>query len=259
MMAPPGQPHEWRTVRYRLVGILGIILIGGGVIQPVVANHYVRHMPLAARKPLKDLPPRIGAYTEAGKGDFVAAQLDLLRPTDQLNRTYRTERGALLNLWSLYWEPYRGKKSAWNLGPHKPDGCYPAAGWQRIPTSVEKLTEIIPGRNVKVSLFSKEGKSRLVLYFTSDDDTAGGLTVFPRTAEGLFRRMLDSWRAPDVERGAQYIVTVEVDVTSDYLKTLKDAGDFIKEIAPILPEYGINILTPTAKSSINASLAQICA
>ncbi len=234
-----GVALPWRMPQYLLVTSLGIILVGGGIIQPVMARHYVRHLPLTERKPFKDMPNHIGNFAETGSGEFVESQLDLLRPTDRLNRTYRTEQGTLINLWSLYWEPYRGKKSGWSLNPHKPDGCYPAAGWNRLPIASEKLVGIIPGRDIQVRLFAKDGRKRLLLYFTSQVDAPGGLTTFPATAAGRFRQMLESWHSPDVLLGAQYVVTVETDVTTDLGVCLGEVTDFVKRLAPLLPSYGV--------------------
>lgn len=234
-----GASAPWQLPQYLLVGAVGLVLVVGGVIQPVMAKHYVRHMPLAARKPFKELPNRIGSYTETGKGDFVAAQLDLLKPTDTLNRTYRSERGTLVNLWTLYWEPYRGKKSAWNLNPHKPDGCYPAAGWEQVQGGPTVLKGLIPGRDIQIRLFRKERTSRLIFYVTSGVENPGGLTSFPGTAAGRFRQMVDSWRAPDVVLGEQYIVTVETDVASDPGKAVAEVTEFMKQLAPLLPQFGI--------------------
>ncbi len=235
-----GKEAPWRPPSYLLTATLGAILLMGGIIQPVMVKHYVRHLPVAERKPFKEMPTHMGRFAETGKGDFVETQLDLLRPTDKLNRTYRTERGALISLWSLYWEPYRGKKSAWSLNPHKPDGCYPAAGWSRIPIAPEKLVGVIPGKDIQVRLFTKEGKRRLLFYFTSQlDAPSGGLSSFPGTAAGRFRQMLDSWRSPDVILGAQYVVTVETEVTSDIGGSVAEVTDFVKQLAPLLPGYGI--------------------
>ncbi len=229
----------WQMAQYLLVSSLALVLALGGIIQPVMARHYVRHLPLAERKPFKALPDHIGRFAETGKGEFVEAQLDLLRPTDKLNRTYKTERGTMINLWSLYWEPYRGKKSGWNLNPHKPDGCYPSAGWTRIPIAPEKLAGIFPGRDIQVRLFAKEGKKRLIFYFTSQVEAPGGITSLSASAGGRLRQMLDSWRSPDVILGAQYVVTIESDITSDIGGSVAEVTEFVKQLAPLLPTYGI--------------------
>ena len=227
-----------RAVAYRMTAVLALFLVLGTAVQVVIKRHYLQTMPVATRKTFAVFPAKVGDFVESGKGGFEMTQIDLLRPSDMLNKTYRSPNGNMLALWSLYWEPNRGKSSGWNLGPHSPDGCYPSSGWQRVELGgPDTLANVVPGNDIRVRVFSKEGKKLLILYYKTSDPGSG--FSYPKSAASRLRQMLKSWNSPDVVRGAQYVVTVQVAITTTVQQALADAVLFVTQLAPILPEYGV--------------------
>lgn len=227
-----------KTLPYRLTAVLALFLVLGTAVQIVIQRHYLQTMPVATRKAFAVFPAKVGDFVESGKGGFEMTQIDLLKPSDMLNKTYRSPNGNMLALWSLYWEPNRGKSSAWNLGPHSPDGCYPSSGWQRVELGgPDTLANVVPGNDIRVRVFSKEGKKLLILYYKTSDPGSG--FSYPKTAASRLHQMLNSWNSPDVVRGAQYVVTVQVAITTTVQQALADAVLFVTQLAPILPEYGV--------------------
>ena len=228
--------------RYVFVMALGLLLVLGTASQFIFQRHYVQTMPVATRKAFAAFPSKVGDFVESGKGGFTMSQIDLLRPTDLLSKTYRSPNGTSLSLWSLYWEPYRGKQTAWNLGPHSPDGCYPASGWQKVDLGgADTITGIVSGLDFKVRVFGKEGKKILIIYYSTGDSTSPSKSGFayPKQAASRITQMVTSWHSPDVMRGAQYVVAIQVNITSTVQQALADAVLFVKQLAPILPEYGV--------------------
>jgi exosortase/archaeosortase family protein len=225
--------------RYVFVAVLGLLLVLGTTAQVVVERHYVQTTHgVIQRKTFADFPVKIGDFVQSGKGSFETTQIDLLRPSDMLNKTYRSPNGNNLSIWSLYWEPYRGKKTTWSLGPHSPDGCYPASGWQRVKNiGPNVMSDIIPDRNLKFRVFSKDNKKIVLVYFLSNEPI--GDIVTAKSLVDRLRQMVDSWDSKDLVLGAQYVVTVQATVTSSVNQTVQDVLLFLKQIAPVLPAFGV--------------------
>jgi hypothetical protein len=234
-----GSAQPGPAPRYVFVAVLGLLLVLGTAAQVIIKRHYVQTMPVTTRTAFSAFPAKIGDFVESGKGGFEMTQIDLLRPTDMLNKTYRSPNGTNLSLWSLYWEPYRGKKNAWSLGPHSPDGCYPASGWQTVKSGgPDVITGLIPGKNINVRVFTKESKKIVLVYFLSRE-SSDTVSIYGKSSVNRLKQMVTSWNSPDLTIGAQYVVTVQAPVTSSVQQTLQDVLLFVKQIAPILPTFGV--------------------
>jgi exosortase len=234
-----GSAHPGSAPRYVFVAVLGLLLVLGTAAQVIIKRHYVQTMPVTTRTAFSAFPAKIGDFVESGKGGFEMTQIDLLRPTDMLNKTYRSPNGTNLSLWSLYWEPYRGKKNAWSLGPHSPDGCYPASGWQTVKSGgPDVITGLIPGKNINVRVFTKESKKIVLVYFLSLE-ASDTVSTYGKSSVNRLKQMVTSWNSPDLSIGAQYVVTVQAPVTSSVQQTLQDVLLFVKQIAPVLPTFGV--------------------
>lgn len=102
---------------------IAALLVGGGGYR-LLASYYARpvdSVPLPAGT-LDRVPLRLGAWT----GQDVALDKSVAEATDadvQLNRVYRQGGGAAASLYVAY--GIRGR----DLVPHRPEVCYPGAGW----------------------------------------------------------------------------------------------------------------------------------
>lgn len=66
--------------------------------------------------------------------------------TDQLvQRNYFRQQGTQqVTVYAAYWKP--GQSNPSQVALHTPDGCWPAAGWKKLPTTYESTSLLVSGR-----------------------------------------------------------------------------------------------------------------
>ena len=149
-----------------------------------------------------------------------------------MSKIYRSPAGSDINLWSLYWEPHGSGANV--VHPHSPDVCYPVAGWHPVKSEgADVLTDIIAGRTINSRIFTKDGQTMVLLYCRlSNGDISPSL--YPR-----MKHMATTLISLKTTIGAQYVVVVQSMVKSSVGETMKEATDFFRLLAPILPAFGI--------------------
>lgn len=130
------EPSAYRRTLFA-TGLAAGMLLASGVAYRAVANHYARpsdSIPIP-KGTLAQLPMQIGSWT----GEDVPMSERMVRATDtddHINRRYfRSGRSDTVSLYVAYGVRFR------DLMPHRPEVCYPSAGWTLNPTQT-KNTEI---------------------------------------------------------------------------------------------------------------------
>jgi exosortase len=220
-----------------LIASLGLFLVIGTAAQLLIEHRYaesrsshVKVVPVTARRSFNSFPSRVGDFIESGRGTLLQSQLDFIRPSDTMSKYFRSPKEMYINLWSLYWEPYQGSTDV-SLGPHSPDACYPGAGWEIKTSGSSVITNLVPGRNIYSRIYVKDGKKMVLFYYVS------GVVNSPLHTR--LRHMVRTLLSPEAPIGSQYVVVIQSMVTSSVDQTTEEVIKFMRQLAPVLPAYGV--------------------
>lgn len=218
---------------------LALVMLLGGL--ATLGLHY--HYPFGTAVPPRRLsfdrfPHQVGDFLQVSSDDILPAQLQMLQADDRLVRTYRGPDGRTVRLWALYWAPVRSRWAVPVTGPHRPEVCYPAAGWRRVP-SLERLPAIHSGgfQRLRLRAFRRSGRTRLVLYTMRDRAMLGWHT--PEALAARLRTLLQTLRDPVRIHASRYIVAVETDVTTGTEAARNRLMAFAGQAARHLPDFDI--------------------
>jgi EpsI family protein len=145
-------------------------MIFGGLAAATAATAYARkprtNLQLIGKDQLNAIvPPQIGAWRENDSGALVLPppdQLAQLLYDQQVARTYVADDKLPVMLLMAY-----GSSQGGMLQIHRPEVCYPAAGFT-LSTTRELAWQWAPGRSIPVRRFSARSDTRVehVLYWT---------------------------------------------------------------------------------------------
>jgi len=213
-----------------------LLLAGGAAAGWIIQRHYaVEYRSAAGRRLLRDFPARIGDFAVVRDHGLTEEALAFLRPTDSLCRTYQAADGRAAALTLIYWAPSVTRRTYGCVGPHLPDACYPATGWEQLKDR-DSCCEV-PGaspREAQLRFFRRGEEERAVLYWCKYKQDIGLKGVTSRAAA-----LLETWRTPRRHMGSQYIVTLEADATESAADAVRSVLDVMQLVAPLLGEYGM--------------------
>lgn len=253
--APPTAPSALRAPRVALSGLsslanpsfcAALLLFAAAAVSLGLDTHYDRlyagHLArLASRRSLSGFPAQVGAYTRLASHDLSEGEFRMLDPSEQSIGTYLGPDGRRFSVTILYWDPPSGRPSRRPdllKRPHSPDWCYPAAGWQRLGAfDAACPADVFPGEEGRVRVFERDGQRLVLLFWT-------GVTAARTDApDQVFQRLTDmlrSWRSPPLAN--LHTVTVATAANGDPAGARDAAMAFARELARVLPEYGIGRL-----------------
>ena len=228
--------------------LAGCVLVLGAGVAGVVREHFLtlyRTMvrqeatSLAQRKQLSELPDTIGGFTQFAGHDLSPSEIDTLAMSEYVKRTYAKAGEPEIGLTLMFWNPRQVDVPRWPvLYPHVADGCYPGSGWIRAPRYDKDVRESwLPQGTVLVTrLFSKNGRTRVIVFWRSETHGAGSPGIVPR-----LQKMFTAWsKPPSTHLRSQYSVKIEVDVEGGEVESARKAAvNFARSVAPLLWEYGI--------------------
>ena len=228
--------------RVTLTAVVGLLFGCGAFANYFIGYHYdsVDIERFEKRKPLGDLPKRIGNFVKIADGKVLPEHLEYLSPIDHVIRHYETVDNHGVELRIFYWSPlkFRRFEHREGVGSHIPDVCFPSWGFERIDEFDRELEFSEVGlSNVNVRLFRKENNEKCVLFWYNGKT---GENVLPKGQFALRgQKLLHSWNEPILHHGVQYIVTVIADIKTTRPAAENAAIQFVRDISPILPEFGI--------------------
>jgi len=111
--------------------------------------------------PLSQFPKFVGGYSDMKDIPFDKETLEVLKPTDYLNRIYYAPGLGELGLYIAYFETQRTGAAI-----HSPKNCLPGAGWQPALSTITQLS-LDDGRKVPVNMYiiRKGLDEQIVLYW----------------------------------------------------------------------------------------------
>ncbi len=245
-------PHRtrrplWRAGLASIYGVVAGVLVLGLAANHAIANHYKpkEDQLYQTKKPLTELPERIGTFTMLGTADIGERQLDILDPSDYAVRFYKSSENEVVQVRLIYWNPVRYRSSSEakdrlsGVSGHIPDNCFPAWGYERMTDQdIDASYEDVTYRPLSIRTFSKAGASKCVLFWYEARENV--LQSIDTDIAWRFNKLLESWRRPFSQTHAsQYVVTIVVDVRTDVSRSREVALTFAEALARILPEYGM--------------------
>lgn len=211
------------TVRRRVLFLgvaLAAFLLGSNALV-------ARTISILQRKPMRDFPYRVGNWI--GRDDLLENRvLEKLGVDDYLMREYAGDTGRFW-LYIGYYERQGGTKTI-----HSPKHCYPGSGWEKISSSVVRITvQDRDGRSREIEvnrfLLHKAGEREIVYYWYY----AGGelvATEIGTVIQRLWRAVL--WNQTD---GA--LVRLSARIRGGGEEEEKTIIRFIPAIYPLIPDY----------------------
>lgn len=163
-----------RWFRITALGVMGLILLGGVILQLSVLRFKGTQSELAIGRPLAGrLPVRLatgGVHDEpiAATEEMRKAVGELLNFNDGIYRIYQLP-GVRISVYAAWWES--GRMSPRLVATHTPDVCWPANGWQRdrpAETGLEPLRTMLSADDFargECRVFQLQGKREYVVFW----------------------------------------------------------------------------------------------
>lgn len=173
---------------------------------------------------LGDFPPDLGHWSMAGSTVFSQEILDVLKPSDYLDRRYVNPEGVGINVYVGYHSGGPGVGAI-----HSPKNCLPGSGWFEM--SSEPVVLKLPDRTIHAvySLYRKGATEMAFVYwfeldgYTVDDEYKLKLAEI---ANSITKRRKDS-----------AFLRFTLPVTGDRDQALKALEDFIAVFDPVIHEF----------------------
>ncbi|HEY8563581.1 MAG TPA: EpsI family protein [Pyrinomonadaceae bacterium] len=177
------------------------------------------------RRPLREIPAALGAWTQAGKDiRFDAATESVLLASDYIMRDYvSTDKTA--NLYIGYYESQRAGATY-----HSPQNCMPGSGWEmRTPQSVEINTPAGKSFTVNRYIVQKGNQRQFLIYWYQGRGRVNSSEYLDKIYmifDSILKRRSD---------GA--MVRVMVPIEDDESESLRRAIDLSSQVANTLPSF----------------------
>jgi EpsI family protein len=141
-------PRYWTMVGVLLVAIVGMKMMSHGEATP-------------AALPLTQFPKQIAGFSSVADVPFDKASLEVLNPSDYLNRVYYQPGVGEMGLYIAYFETQRTGTTI-----HSPKNCLPGAGWQPTVSTIVQM-DLPDGRKVPINMYviQKGLEQQVVLYW----------------------------------------------------------------------------------------------
>ncbi len=232
-----------------LMLMVAAMLSVGTIANITVTDHYALADVVESdteRKLLVEFPDNIGSHRGVEDIELTSDLQEILRPNDYLMRIYESDSSDAIELRIMYWEARNFIRQPGDPVPltgvsvHHPDECFPAWGYTKVEEFASDIKlESIPAESVALRLFRKSGRDEFVIFwFRKEDENMPNVRYNPVK---LFSLLRQSWNEPASSNvKPQYLVAVIVKSSKSHDLAKSVALEFVEEIAPILPEFGIN-------------------
>jgi len=209
--------------KYKFWVLIGILLAGG-----LFINWFEqRGEASVARKPLAELPAKIGEWNQKGIDIRFSEQTEsVLKATEYVNRYY-VKDNRLVDFYIGYYQSQKGGATY-----HSPQNCLPGAGWEmRSPQLVTITTPsgktfeanryiVENGKYKQVMVYWYQGRGRTVASEYHDKVYTVWDSVTRRRSDGAMVRVMTA-----VGRSEEEATKVAVDIAAQ-------AGDQLSEFLP---------------------------
>ena len=222
------------------------LLVLGSLARRHIEDHYRqfhrREVISVVRRDLAELPEAMGHRRPVTVLDLAPHEIAALKPDDRLVVSCADPSGVTIYLRVLYWKPelVRPSSPPYGRSPHSPDACYPAVGW--ISDSQFEHEREFPwanGEQVGVRIFRKLDRE-LLMFFWQDLGPTDARLFVPAEMKDRMKALIRSWTVPpSAYRPAQYEVVIAGETSGDARKTREVLVAFCRDVAPLLPAYGI--------------------
>ncbi len=201
------------SVRYwMMLGVLGAAISGMAMLSHGEAT------PPAL--PLAQFPKQVSVFSSMRDIPFDKETLEILKPSDYLNRIYYSPGLGEVGLYIAYFETQRTGAAI-----HSPKNCLPGAGWQPAYSAITTMT-LDDGRKVPVNMYLiRRGlEETVVLYWYQSHGR-----VIASEYAGKFYMVYDALR---LNRTDAALIRVTAPVNNgDEAEAKKRAFLFAKEVA----------------------------
>lgn len=138
----------WAMVAVMVAAIVGMKVMSHGEATP-------------AALPLAQFPKEIAGFSAVADVPFDKESLEILKPTDYMNRYYYQPGVGEMGLYIAYFETQRTGATI-----HSPKNCLPGAGWSPSVSTITQL-DLSDGRKVPVNMYiiQKGLEQEVVLYW----------------------------------------------------------------------------------------------
>ena len=197
--------------------------------------------PVVNRRPLSDFPRQVGDGRMASEYPLTAFEMDMLKPSDHVIRSYVDADGDETRLVVMYWDPrpYNPTARVRSPGPHSPNLCWRYEGWDLVHAEKTSSFEWMPDMLIHSSLFEKPGRKRFVLFWRSNDQGTSPVLSF-QDFRSRVSALVRSWREMPAGWGAPvYQVRIDLPVENGADAAKARALAFARDIAGFLPEFGV--------------------
>ena len=208
--------YRLRVLKTRVAIVATLILL----VQIVVFYGLPKTEEGKLRRPLSELPARVGDWAAIEEGVVEQEVRDVLRADDLVSRMYSSSNHpAPVNLFIAFF-----KSQAAGVAPHSPKNCLPGSGW--VPSESDTLFVSVSGRSEPIEVnryvVSKGDSKSLVLYWYQSHRR-----IVASEYKAKIYLVLDSLR---YRRSDTSIVRVVVPITKDAQAAQSTAVQFIQSM-----------------------------
>lgn len=207
------------TTNYQIIGLVTALFLGGIFINWFEQRGEVQ----VERKPLREIPAKLGDWTQKGTDIKFSEQTEsVLRTSDYVMREYSNSSGNFANLYVGYYASQRTGATY-----HSPQNCLPGAGWEmKQPELIEITTPsgksfaanryiIENGQSKAVMIYWYQGRGRAIPSEYTDKIYTVLDSVLRRRSDGAMIRIMTSVGSSEAEA-----LQIAVDLSAQTAETL---------------------------------------
>jgi exosortase D (VPLPA-CTERM-specific) len=214
--------YELSITNYSIIGLVTVLILGGIFINWFEQRGEVQ----VERKPLREIPVKLGNWTQKGSDIRFSEQTEsVLRTTDYVMREYEGPEGRFANLYVGYYASQRTGATY-----HSPQNCLPGAGWEmKQPEFIEITTPA--GKTFTANRYiieNSQSKAVMIYWYQGR-----GRTVASEYADKIYT-VLDSIGR---RRSDSSMVRILTSVVSSEAEALQTAVDLSARTADTLRQF----------------------
>ena len=202
----------------RVIGSLGALLAAFAFLRS-----YDPGLPVPLRRPLAELPAKLGQWTGRENAPLGEKVADILRLSDYLMRRYSGPGGDSLWLYVGYWDTQRRGAQI-----HSPKHCLPGGGWNPLQADLAEIPLSTGSVTVNRYLMQKESRYMMVAYWFETQGQA--------VASELDAKLMLVKSSITRHRSDAALVRITTEFSGDPQKAWARLADYIRVVHPKLEE-----------------------
>lgn len=186
--------------------------------------NFHKDIEIPTNRPFSEFPLQVQSWRMSSQAEFSNDVLNVLKPTDYINRQYRGSDGTQVGLYIGF---HGGGKGSGGI--HSPKHCLPGSGWYEISTKRDKLNMPEGKLNLVYSIYQKGENKELFLYWFQMMDKS--------ISDEYLLKLSEIENSVMHRRRDESFIRISVPFETNEVKAVATGRQFIMDFYPIIREF----------------------